>query len=292
MNVAVNAAQAQRWNGDTGLRWIAQRERLAAIRRGLTPHLLRAAAVSPGDEVLDVGCGCGEATIAVARSCAPGGHVLGLDLSGPMLAVARASAGGATGGATGGAGVANVSFVQGDAQVYPLPRAAHDVVISSFGIMFFDDPAAAFGNINATLRPGGRLAFLCWQDELRNEVFSIALQAVRAHAGLPDAVGADLFADPRRISDLLSGVGFADVRVEAVHEPARLGDDVADVLGYVRDTSKIRELTAQLDDDVARRVLDAMAEEFAARQTADGVWVKAAAWLVTAAGGAPRSSSA
>ncbi|WP_460806743.1 class I SAM-dependent methyltransferase [Micromonospora zhanjiangensis] len=84
-----NLEQARRWNGETGRRWIAQRERHHAVRRLLTPHLLRAAALGSGDRVLDVGCGCGEVTIEMARSVRPGGEVYGLDLSGPALDVAR-----------------------------------------------------------------------------------------------------------------------------------------------------------------------------------------------------------
>jgi hypothetical protein len=152
--------------------------------------------------------------------------------------------------------------------------------------MFFDDPAAAFGNIRAAVRPGGRLAFLCWQDDLRNEVFSVPLRAFTTHTRLPGPVGDDLFADPRRVTDLLTGAGFTGVRIEAVREPARIGSDVADVMGYVRNTSKVRELMAQLDDEeLAQRVLASMVEEFAARQDPDGVWVDAVAWLVTAGNG-------
>jgi SAM-dependent methyltransferase len=234
-----NAWQARRWNGDAGRRWIAQRERHVALRQRLTPHLLRAATISPGDRVLDVGCGCGEPTIEAARATGPDGGVVGLDLSAPMLAVARRLAA--------EAGVGNVRFVQGDAQACPLAPAVFDVVISSFGVMFFDDPATAFANILSRLRPGGRLAFLCWQGELCNEV-------------------------------------FGDVRVVAVHEPARIGSEVADVMGYVRNTSRVRELTAELDDQaLASRVFATMAAEFAARRIPGGVWVDAAAWLVTAA---------
>jgi SAM-dependent methyltransferase len=271
----VNAAQAQRWNGDTGRRWIAQRQRHASVRQRLAPHLLRAAAIRPGDRVLDVGCGCGELTIAAAWAARPGGSLLGLDLSGPILAVARRLAA--------EAGAAEVQFVQGDAQVHPLPVAAYDVVVSSFGVMFFDDPAAAFGNLLGALWPGGRLAFLCWQDDLHNEVFSIPLRAFLAHAGLTGVAGGDPFADPGWVSGLLVGAGYADVQVVAVREPARIGSDVPDVLGYLCDTSRVRELMARLDDEsVAARVRAAMAEQLTACQHPDGVWVEAAAWLVTA----------
>lgn len=278
MSNAANPAEANSWTGDAAHRWIAQRERHAAIRQRLTPHLLHAAAISSGDQVLDVGCGCGETTIAVARLTGPHGAALGLDLSAPMLEVARRLAA--------EAGVTNVRLVQGDAQVHPLSPGGYDVVISSFGVMFFDDPAAAFRNICTALRPGGRLAFLCWQDELCTEVFSVPLRAFLAHTQLPGPVRDNLFADPRRITELLTGAGFTDVRVDAVHEPARIGSDVADVMGYVRATSKVRDLLARLEDEVlTQRVLATMADEFAARQDPDGLWVRAAAWLVTARSG-------
>jgi ubiquinone/menaquinone biosynthesis C-methylase UbiE len=299
-----NAAQAERWNGEGGQLWIAHRERHVAEHQRLIPHLFGAAAIAPGDHVLDVGCGCGETTIAAARAASgpisqgttggqrtpgpgapdPGGSALGLDLSGPMLGVARRLAA--------DAGVASARFEQGDAQVHPLPRDAYDVVISKFGVMFFADPAAAFANIAAGAREGGRLAFLCWQDDQHNEVFSIPLAAflscdALACTPLPAPYRDGLFENPRRVSELLSGAGWEDVRIEALNEPAWMGSDVADVMSYVRDTRVVRGLAAELGDDaLIERVLASLAEQYAARQRPDGVWVRAGAWLVTARRGA------
>ena len=270
MGDAGNAAQAARWNGDSGRRWIAQRERHAAVRHGLTPQLLRAAGIRPGDRVLDVGCGCGEITLAVGRLASPG-EVVGLDLSRLMLDEAERLA-----------APPNVRFQLGDAQSYPLPPASFDVVISSFGVMFFDDPLAAFRNLRRALRPGGRLAFLCWQAELDNEVFALPVRAYQAYAELPAEATDDVFADPAQLAALVAGAGFGDVRVTAITEPARVGADVADVMAYLRETSRVRDLLARLDDELAAQVLSATAEEFAGRQRPDGVWVSAAAWLVSA----------
>lgn len=279
----VNEAAAARWNGEAGRRWLSHRARHAAVREGLTPRLLRAAAIRPGDQVLDVGCGCGDTTIAAGQAAGPAGAALGLDLSGLMLEAAVRSAE--------ASGAANIRFVQGDAQVHPLPAAGFDVVISSFGVMFFDDPAAAFTNLRSALRPGGRLAFLCWQPELANELFGIPARAFLAHGALPESADDDLFGNPGLIAALLAGAGFAGVRAEAVHEPARLGDDVTDVLAYVRGTTRVRDLLERLDAaespgdgdaSLTDRVLATMATDFAAHQRPDGVWVEAAAWLITA----------
>jgi SAM-dependent methyltransferase len=283
VGLAANAAQAQRWNGASGQHWIEHRERHLAEHQNLTPHLFRHAAIAPGERVLDVGCGCGDTTIMAARSAggrsgeeaAGSGIAVGLDLSAPMLAVARRLAR--------RAGMANARFVRGDAQARPLRRAAFDVVISNFGVMFFGDPGAAFASLAVTVRPHGRLVFLCWQDETRNELFNIPLRAFGAHARLPEPSASGLFFNPGQIIELLSGTSWEDVQVASVNEPAWLGSDVDDVMSYLRGMPMIRALTASLNDPLlTARVLATIEEEYQACQRPDGIWVPAAAWLVTA----------
>jgi SAM-dependent methyltransferase len=267
-----NAAQARRWNGESGQYWITHRERHLAEHRHLLPHLFHAAAIAADERVLDVGCGCGATTITAARAA---DHAIGLDISAPMLEVARRLAV--------QAGVANAAFVRGDAQLSPLRAGSFDVVISSFGVMFFDDPAEAFSGLAAMLRARGRLAFLCWQHDLQNEVFAIPLRAFGAYTSLPAPADGALFVDPDRITALLAGTGWRDIRLDAISEPAWMGSDVADVMRYVRGMPTIRGLVADLaDEDLLERVLTAVAGEYAARHQPDGVWVRAAAWLVTA----------
>jgi SAM-dependent methyltransferase len=288
-----NAAQAQRWNGPSGQHWIEHRERHLAEHQNLTPHLFQRAGIVPGERVLDVGCGCGDTTImsahaasgtprAAAGTQSPDreeagrlGRAVGLDLSAPMLAVARRLAA--------QAGAANAGFVQGDAQACPLRRNTFDLIISNFGIMFFGDPVAAFARLATVVRPHGRLTFLCWQDDTENEVFAIPLHAFGAYVQLPGPSANELFVDPRQITALLYETGWEDVEVTSVDELAWLGSDVNDVMRYVRGMPVIRNLTASLDDPpLSERVLAVVAKQYAARQRPDGIWVRAAAWLVAA----------
>jgi SAM-dependent methyltransferase len=272
--VKKHVKQAERWNGASGHYWIAHRERHLAEHQRLTPHLFTAARISGGETVLDVGCGCGDTTLAAAGLADQAGRALGLDPSGPMLRVAKRLAE--------QSGSENVRFVQGDAQACPFLGGSCDVVISNFGVMFFDDPVHAFTSIAGTVRHGGRLAFLCWQDDTVNEL-GIPLRVFAAHMDLPEPSVNGTFVDPGRIKTLLSKTGWADVQIAPVTELARAGSDVDDVMNYIYGMPSIAMLTARLNGNaLAERVRAAMTDEYAARCTADGVWVRAAAWLVTA----------
>lgn len=202
-----NAEQARAWDGDEGAYWAARAEAFDRSMAGYTDDLLAAAAVRPGDEVLDVGCGAGQVTRAAARSAEPG-RATGIDLSGRMLEVARAAAA--------REGLDTVSFVRGDAQVHPFPTAGYDLVVSRTGTMFFGDPAAAFGNLRRALRPRGRLVLLVWQAADRTEWIGALLTALSAGRPVPvpppDAPGPFSFGDPDRIRALLTGAGFGGSR--------------------------------------------------------------------------------
>lgn len=151
----MNTAQAAAWNGPVGAHWAEHADRYDAVAGGANDALLAAAAIRPSDEVLDVGCGNGQTTrLAAAR--APAGHVTGIDLSEAMLARACTL--------TSAAGLSNVTFDVGDAQVHPFLAGGFDVILSRGGLMFFDDHVTAFTNLRHALRPGGRLAFIAPQE--------------------------------------------------------------------------------------------------------------------------------
>ena len=178
--VAVNAEQAEDWNGASGREFIEQRERHERMLGRLTARLLAGARIQDGENVLDVGCGCGDATILAARATGSG-HALGADFSRIQVAEARRLAA--------AAGVANIRFEVVDAQVHPFGAGVFDVVLSNFGVMFFEDPAAAFANLRKALRRGGRLAFVCWRTRDENPVFTIGFAEAAAGLGLRELPG-------------------------------------------------------------------------------------------------------
>ncbi len=273
-----NTAQEQAWNGDDGLLFAAEHERHERMDRGLTGRLLEAAAISAGDSVLDVGCGCGQTTRAAARAAAPG-HVLGADLSAPMLAVARRLAV--------REGVRNARFERADAQTRAFPAASFDVALSQFGVMFFDDPQAAFTNIAAALRPGGRLAFTCWQEAARQEFLVVPFGAVAAHAALPELPGGSepgpfSLADPHTIRRLLAGAGFSGIGVEGLEEPLQVGHDIEDVIGYYRSLSVARQMLTDAGQLATGAAIEALRSALRPYQGRDAVTLRSAAWLVTA----------
>ena len=155
-----NAEQARAWDGDEGVYWAENAERFDMSVATYHERFMAAAGIGHTERVLDIGCGTGQTTRDAARA-APDGIALGVDLSGPMIALARRLAA--------EQGVANALFEQTDAQIHPFPAQSFDVAISRTGTMFFGDQVAAFANIARAIRPGGRLSVLVWQGPEPNE---------------------------------------------------------------------------------------------------------------------------
>jgi SAM-dependent methyltransferase len=159
--MSANEGHRRLWNDPE---WVKRWLEVEASAAPVTGPLLEAAGIQAGERVLDIGCGGGLTTIAAARAAGAGGSATGVDLSQPLLELARARAA--------EEGLPNVSFVAADGQSEPFPGGPFEVAISRFGVMFFNDPVAAFGNILAHLEPGGRLAFACWQGAVQNPWFA------------------------------------------------------------------------------------------------------------------------
>ena len=189
-------------------------------------HLRAAYGISPGDEVLDIGCGTGLTTREAARAAAPG-RVVGIDVSERMLERAREL--------TAGERLDNLRYELGDAQVHRFDPAGFDVAISRFGTMFFSDPAAAFANIAAALRPEGRLVLLVWQRREHND-WMRTLNAALGDAAQPAQAGPGPFSlgDAEATAGLLEGAGFGGVDFEDVHEPVLYGHDLDAALAFIQ----------------------------------------------------------
>jgi SAM-dependent methyltransferase len=270
------------WNGPVARFWADHDDRFDAL---LAPHgevLLAAASPRPGEHVLDIGCGCGSMALRAARAVAPaGGTALGVDISRAMIDKARSRAT--------QAGTRNVSFELGDVQKADLGRARFDLAISRYGVMFFDDHSAAFGNVRAAMRPGGRLAFVCWAERARNEHWTVSFDALAPHLGLTPPVarpnGAFGLADPGYVRTMLDRAGWVDVEISEVGEPLCVGLDADDAVAFeISDPDVAEDLASADPSDAAQAVADLRAA-FAARERPDGVWLGAAAWLVQAVAG-------
>jgi ubiquinone/menaquinone biosynthesis C-methylase UbiE len=238
-------------------------------------HLRAAYGIRPGDEVLDIGCGTGLTTRDAARAAAPGVAV-GVDVSERMLERAREL--------TAAEGLDNVRYELGDAQVHRFDRARFDVAISRFGTMFFSDPAAAFANIAAALRPDARLVLLVWQRRADNDWIR-AIDDGLGGAVQPSPKGADAFSlgDADATARLLEGAGFADVRFEDVREPVFYGPDVEAALAIVREFQDTSAALATLSDGEAARTVERLRETLAAHHEAErGVALDSRSWLITA----------
>ena len=272
-----NAEQFRAWNGDEVQHWVTHIDRYEAASARFDPWLLTAAGFTATDRVLDVGCGAGRSSSAAARA-AVDGHVVGLDLSAPLLALARRRAE--------AAGLTNVTFVQGDAQVHPFQPAAFDVVLSRFGVMFFGNPSAAFANIARAVRPGGRLAMLVWQGMDRNEWLGVLFETLAAGRPLPapaaGAPGPFGIADQDAVQRVLPDAGFVDVDLADVREPERVGADVDDAYAFMTSLGPTKGLLGGLDERARTAALDLLRNRLADRAGPDGVLLGAAAWLVTA----------
>ncbi len=239
-------------------------------------HLRAAYEISPGDEVLDIGCGTGLTTREAARAAAPG-RVVGVDVSERMLERARQL--------TEVERLDNVTFELGDAQVHRFDPARFDLAISRFGTMFFTDPVAAFANIASALGPRGRLVLLVWQHLELNQWARAIDAAVGESAQLPAPPGADPFSlgDAQATTAILERAGFAELRFEDVHEPVLYGHDVGAALDFVRGFQNVSAALASMGDSDAARAVERLRETLAAHQRDDqGVTLDSRAWLITA----------
>jgi SAM-dependent methyltransferase len=255
--------------------WAEVRELLELQLAPLGRRALAALAPNSGESVLDIGCGGGETALDLARAVAPNGIVVGIDRSAAALAFAQRAA----------KGYERVRFVQADAQVYPFEPASFDAAFSRFGVMFFTDPTAAFSNIRRSLKPNGRLGFVCWRALEENPLDILPLRAASAHlppqpAHDPDAPGPFALANQDRVRGILERAGFGDIHITAHHEQVGSGDLEA-MLAVCSRVGALGKILRE-NPELRAATLPAVRSALAAHDGPDGVTLNAATWIVTA----------
>jgi ubiquinone/menaquinone biosynthesis C-methylase UbiE len=276
-----NADQIAYWNGINGQRWTDRQRDQDTMLAPVSGLLIDRAKVKTGERIVDVGCGCGATTIALAQRVGRTGQVVGIDISAPMLARARQVA---------PAGLP-VEFALADATVHPFEPAGFDLLASRFGVMFFAEPAASFANMRRALRPSGRLAFACWREPRENPWMMTPLHAVYKHVPKlpqlgPEDPGPFSFASEQRVHRILAEAGFSDIKMES----CGLSLDIA--IGRGLDTAvetalqigpAIRALEGQ-PPDVFAAATHSIREALAPFVSGQAVRLPASIWIVTASG--------
>lgn len=272
----------QTFTDKAGEAWVRLQDRTDAQIDPFGRAALARLAPAAGERVLDVGCGCGQTLLQLADLVGPSGHVHGVDISPPMMARARERV----------AGRAAISLVLADAQAHVFQPASFDAVFSRFGVMFFDDARVAFRNLRSAARPDGRLSFVCWQALARNPWAARPLEAVMRllpPSAMPDMLregrpGPFSFADPARVRAILGDAGWRDVWLEPVEMVLQVGGAATldEAVDYSLQIGPAARAIAGAPEDLAPALEAALREALAPFATARGVFMDAAAWVVSA----------
>jgi SAM-dependent methyltransferase len=274
-----NADQIAYWNGPGGQRWADRQQAQDILLKPIADALIDRAKPKAGERIIDVGCGSGATSIAFAQKVGSSGHVFGIDVSGPMLARARASA----------PKELPVEFMLADATVHPFDPASFDLLASRFGVMFFAEPSRSFANLRKALRPSGRLAFACWREPRENPFFMAPLQAVYKHVPKlpqqgPEDPGPFSFASEARVHRILGEAGFTGIAME----PHDLALDVANGRGLdaaVQGALEIGPASRALEGqppELRAAATNSIREALATFAKGETVPLPASIWIVTA----------
>lgn len=276
-----NEAQIVYWNDRAAKTWTRLQERLDEVFQPLTDAALAAAGPSAGEKVLDIGCGCGATVLALAEKVGPNGQVLGLDISAPMAGRAQER--------LAERGFGNAAVLVSDAAVHPFEAAESDLLFSRFGVMFFDDPTAAFANLRSGVRKGGRLLCACWRPIDANPWFNVPIQAA-GHLlapqppSEPHAPGPFGFADPERTVGILTAAGWLDAKAERQDVKMRFAPPgrIDQALDFALQVGPLARALADETDDTRAKVRDVVATALEEYDTPDGVMLGGSVWLYAA----------
>ncbi|MFJ3224585.1 class I SAM-dependent methyltransferase [Streptomyces sp. NPDC086783] len=268
--------QATRWNGAAGNAWVAAQDMLENLFRPLEELLVESVAAAPGDRVLDVGCGTGSTTLAIARRLGPSSRCVGLDISEPVLGAARERA---------EREQAPVSFILGDAQEHAFDPGAFDAVVSRFGVMFFPDPVRAFANLRQAAADDALLRAIAWRGPEDNPFMTTA---ERAAAPLlpdlpvrrPDEPGQFGFADADRVSSVLRESGWSDVDIRPIDVTCVLPE--AELVRYFSSLGPVGLRLREADEQTRAQVVAMVRPAFEPYVHGADVRFTAACWMLCA----------
>lgn len=277
-----NTIKGEDWAGEMGAKWLAHLSRFEGMIAPIGAALLARAAFQPGERVLDIGCGGGGTTIAIANTVAPGGEALGVDISPDLTAAStkRATE----------AGVGNVRFICADASVVQLPDAPFDRLFSRFGSMFFAEPHQAFANLRSLLRPGARIDLAVWAPPRDNLWMMEMMGVVRNHIDIPPAVprapGPFAFEDLDYLNEVLAAGGFSNpdiIGYAGLQPVGGAGATPQEAVTFVLSSMAVGKLLDEQGADVRAAAEGELVEMFAKHHSPDqGVMMRGKAWLVSA----------
>jgi SAM-dependent methyltransferase len=280
-DAAPEALKGEDWAGEMGARWLASLDRFEGMIAPIGAALLAQADYQAGERVLDLGCGGGATTLAIADAVGPDGAALGLDVA-PML-VARAQERAAAAGS-------HARFICADAATATLDEPPFDRLFSRFGSMFFEAPIPAFANLRGMLKPGARIDLAVWANPRDNLWMMEVMGVVREHIEIPPAVprapGPFAFEDLAYLEDVLTGAGFSGMEavpyagLQPVGGP---GAAPAEAVDFVLASMAVGRVLDEAGSDVRKAARADLVDLFTRRHVAgEGVMMGCKAWLVTA----------
>jgi SAM-dependent methyltransferase len=271
-----NEEQAKLWNGPAGEAWVQGQQLLDGMFEPFERLLVEEAAGNAARRVLDVGCGSGATTLAIARRIGAGGECTGVDISEPLIALARQRAARENLAA---------QFRCADAQTAELPAAHFDLFVSRFGVMFFEDPIRAFANLRRSARQGAKLRAITFRAAAENPFMTTAERAAAPFApDLPprkaDGPGQFGLADRTRTEDLLRESGWAGIELRAIDAECRF--PAAELDTYMTRFGPVGLYVSQVDAVTRDRIIGAVRGAFEQYVRDGEVRFTAACWLVCA----------
>lgn len=277
-----NAEQIEFWNGEAGEDWADSNTQMDKMLRPVGEEAIKTAAPKPGEHVLDIGCGCADTSLSIARRVGTSGKVLGVDISNPMLTKAKSK--------RDDEGLSDtISFELADASDFDFEAGAYDLLFSRFGVMFFSDPPAAFANMRKALKNGGRTAFICWAPVMENEWVMLPMAAALQHIpapepGEPHAPGPFGLADQEYTRQMLEEAGFSNINFTKFEPTMRIGEgqDKDKIVDFFLDIGPVSRAISAEGAELTAKVRGSIKAAIDPHYDGTSVNLQGSCWIVTA----------